>query len=140
MSVQAFLTSWRQDSTRPSTTLPFGTALTAFSSSLGIYALARLFPAEPFLIFVGLAMIAVGLLFAAAETEGEALEVLARGEIHFVGQVVRIERHVLLQRLFRIPVIARCVVIADQLLAQSPNFKALFGALPPMTFSSFSRF
>src|SRR5262249_46093494 len=38
-------------------------------------------------------------LLSAAETEGEALEVFARGEVHLVGQIVRVERHVVVQGL-----------------------------------------
>ncbi|HYD89164.1 MAG TPA: proton-conducting transporter membrane subunit [Vitreimonas sp.] len=41
-----------------------GAALTAFSTMLGVYALARLFPAEPLLAPIGGAMIVVGLVFA----------------------------------------------------------------------------
>src|SRR6185295_18689462 len=41
-------------------------------------------------------------LLAAAQTERERLEVLARGEIHLVGQIVRVEGHVLLERLLRL--------------------------------------
>jgi|GEM_PF-2143675 len=42
-----------------------GAALSAFSTMLGVYALARLFPAEPVLAPIGAAMIVVGLVFAA---------------------------------------------------------------------------
>jgi len=44
-------------------------ALSVFSSMLGVYALARLFPAEPVLIFVGMGMIVVGLAYAMAEDD-----------------------------------------------------------------------
>jgi multicomponent Na+:H+ antiporter subunit D len=44
-------------------------ALAVFSSMLGVYALARLFPAEPALLFVGGAMIVLGLAYAAAEDD-----------------------------------------------------------------------
>src|SRR6185295_3967699 len=44
-------------------------ALTAFSTTLGVYALARLFPAEPILIPIGVAMIAIGLLYVVAEND-----------------------------------------------------------------------
>ncbi|MDX2274673.1 MAG: proton-conducting transporter membrane subunit [Hyphomonadaceae bacterium] len=44
-------------------------ALAVFSSTLGVYALARLFPAEPALIFVGAAMTVLGLIYAAAEDD-----------------------------------------------------------------------
>jgi multicomponent Na+:H+ antiporter subunit D len=46
-----------------------GVALAVFSSMLGVYALARLFPAEPALIWVGGAMIVLGLAYAAAEDD-----------------------------------------------------------------------
>ncbi len=45
------------------------TALTPIGAMLGLYALARLFPAEPALTGIGVALIAVGLLFAAAEDD-----------------------------------------------------------------------
>src|SRR5581483_7169169 len=38
-------------------------------------------------------------LLAAAETERERLEVLARREVHLVREVVRVEGHVLVERL-----------------------------------------
>lgn len=41
-------------------------ALSVFTSMLGVYALARFFPAEPLLVPIGAAMMVVGLLFAAA--------------------------------------------------------------------------
>jgi multicomponent Na+:H+ antiporter subunit D len=41
-------------------------ALTAFSSMLGVYALARFFPGTPLLVPIGAAMILVGVFFAAA--------------------------------------------------------------------------
>lgn len=44
-------------------------ALTSFTTMLGVYALARMFPAEPLLTFVGAAMIIVGALFAAASDD-----------------------------------------------------------------------
>jgi multicomponent Na+:H+ antiporter subunit D len=44
-------------------------AISAFSAMLGVYALARLFPAEPALIGVGAAMLAVGLAYAMAEDD-----------------------------------------------------------------------
>lgn len=44
-------------------------ALSIFTTMLGVYALARLFPAEPLLTYVGAAMIAVGLFYAAAEDD-----------------------------------------------------------------------
>lgn len=44
-------------------------AISAFSAMLGVYALARLFPAEPALIFVGAAMILLGLAYAMAEDD-----------------------------------------------------------------------
>jgi len=47
-------------------------ALTLFSTIVGVYALARLFPAEPLLIFVGAAMICVGALFAVATDDVSA--------------------------------------------------------------------
>jgi len=44
-------------------------ALSAFSTMLGVYALARLFPAEPVLIFIGAGMIVIGLAYAMAEDD-----------------------------------------------------------------------
>ncbi len=44
-------------------------ALAAFTTMLGVYALARFYPAEPFLVSVGAAMIAVGAFFAATEAD-----------------------------------------------------------------------
>ncbi len=44
-------------------------ALTAFTSMLGVYALARLFPAEPLLIPIGAAMIVLGAFYTAAEDD-----------------------------------------------------------------------
>jgi len=41
-----------------------GAALSAFATMVGVYALARFFPAEPLLIPIGAAMIAVGALYA----------------------------------------------------------------------------
>lgn len=46
-----------------------GAALSAFTTMLGVYALARLFPAEPLLVPIGTGMIVVGAFFASAETE-----------------------------------------------------------------------
>src|SRR5262249_50861211 len=40
--------------------------------------------------------------FAATETKRERLEVFARGEVHLVRQIVRVERHVFLERLLRL--------------------------------------
>lgn len=44
-------------------------ALSVFSTMLGVYALARLFPAVPLLIFVGMGMIVIGLAYAMAEDD-----------------------------------------------------------------------
>lgn len=44
-------------------------ALTVFPAMLGVYAVARLFPAEAALIPIGLAMMALGLLYALAEDD-----------------------------------------------------------------------
>src|SRR5262249_45305724 len=41
-------------------------------------------------------------LLAAPEAEGKRLEVLTRAEVHLVGEIVRVERHVLFQRLLRL--------------------------------------
>ncbi|MGD9815022.1 MAG: proton-conducting transporter membrane subunit [Hyphomonadaceae bacterium] len=46
-----------------------GVALSAFSTMVGVYALARMFPAEPLLVPVGAAMIVVGAFYAAAEDD-----------------------------------------------------------------------
>jgi multicomponent Na+:H+ antiporter subunit D len=46
-----------------------GAALSAFTTMLGVYALARLFPAEPLLAPIGGAMIAIGAFYAAAEDD-----------------------------------------------------------------------
>jgi multicomponent Na+:H+ antiporter subunit D len=46
-----------------------GAALGAFSTMLGVYALARLFPAEPILAPIGLSMAAIGAAFAVAEDD-----------------------------------------------------------------------
>jgi multicomponent Na+:H+ antiporter subunit D len=46
-----------------------GAALTVYSSMIGIYALARLFPGEYALVYVGLAMMALGVFFASAEED-----------------------------------------------------------------------
>jgi multicomponent Na+:H+ antiporter subunit D len=44
-------------------------ALSVFSTMLGVYALARLFPAVPLLIFIGMGMIVIGLAYAMAEDD-----------------------------------------------------------------------
>lgn len=46
-----------------------GAALSAFTSMLGVYALARFFPAEPMLIAVGVGMMLTGAFFSAAESD-----------------------------------------------------------------------
>ncbi|WP_395645346.1 proton-conducting transporter membrane subunit [Terricaulis sp.] len=46
-----------------------GVALSVFTTMLGVYALARIFPAEPLLVPVGAAMIAIGCFFAAGEDD-----------------------------------------------------------------------
>ncbi|WP_135210765.1 proton-conducting transporter membrane subunit [Vitreimonas flagellata] len=46
-----------------------GAALSATTTMLGVYALARLFPAEPALIYIGAAMIVIGLFYLAAEDD-----------------------------------------------------------------------
>src|SRR5690606_28639790 len=43
-----------------------GAALSAFSTLVGVYALARFFPAEPLLVPIGAAMIVLGALYAAS--------------------------------------------------------------------------
>ncbi len=48
---------------------PGGVALTVFPAMLGVYALARLFPAEASLIPIGAAMIVLGVFFAAGEDD-----------------------------------------------------------------------
>ena len=59
---------WFKDAVRHAS--PVGApALTAFSTTLGVYALARLFPAEPILIPIGVAMIAIALLYVVAEND-----------------------------------------------------------------------
>src|SRR6185295_11382968 len=59
---------WFKDAVRHAS--PVGApALTAFSTTLGVYALARLFPAEPILVAIGAAMMAVGIVFAVAEDD-----------------------------------------------------------------------
>ncbi|MFZ2029333.1 MAG: proton-conducting transporter membrane subunit [Vitreimonas sp.] len=59
---------WFKDAVRHAS--PVGApALTAFSTTLGVYALARLFPAEPILIPIGVAVIAIGLLYVVAEND-----------------------------------------------------------------------
>lgn len=46
-----------------------GGALSTFTTMLGVYALARLFPSEPVLIYLGGAMIVLGAFYAAAEDD-----------------------------------------------------------------------
>lgn len=46
-----------------------GGALSAFTTMLGVYALARLFPSEPILIWVGGAMMVLGAFYTAAEDD-----------------------------------------------------------------------
>ena len=46
-----------------------GAALSCFTTTLGVYALARLFPAEPLLVPIGAAMIVIGALYAAADDD-----------------------------------------------------------------------
>ena len=46
-----------------------GAALSVFTTMLGVYALARLFPAEPILAPIGLSMAAIGAAFAVAEDD-----------------------------------------------------------------------
>lgn len=46
-----------------------GVALSIFTSMVGVYALARLFPAEPLLMPIGAAMIVIGCFFAAGEDD-----------------------------------------------------------------------
>lgn len=46
-----------------------GAALSATTTMLGVYALARFFPAEPVLMFIGAAMMAIGSFYAAAEDD-----------------------------------------------------------------------
>ena len=46
-----------------------GAALSSFTTMLGVYALARLFPAEPVLVDVGAAMIVIGAFYAAADDD-----------------------------------------------------------------------
>ncbi|MBI3438888.1 MAG: hypothetical protein HY054_09640 [Proteobacteria bacterium] len=59
---------WFKDAVRHAS--PVGApALTAFSTTLGVYALARLFPAEPILIPIGAAMTTIGLLYVVAEDD-----------------------------------------------------------------------
>lgn len=59
---------WLRDATAHASPVG-GVAFSAFSTTLGIYALARLFPAEPALIYIGLAMIVIGLAYAMAEDD-----------------------------------------------------------------------
>ena len=59
---------WFKDAVRHAS--PVGApALTAFSTTLGVYALARLFPAEPILVPIGAAMMVVGVLYVVAEDD-----------------------------------------------------------------------
>jgi multicomponent Na+:H+ antiporter subunit D len=46
-----------------------GGALSSFTTLLGVYALARLFPAEPLLTPIGASMIAIGAFYAAADDD-----------------------------------------------------------------------
>lgn len=46
-----------------------GAALSAFTTMLGVYALARLFPAEPLLAPIGAAMMVIGAVYTAAEDD-----------------------------------------------------------------------
>lgn len=46
-----------------------GAALSAFTTTVGLYALARHFPAEPLLVPIGAAMIVVGAFYASAEDD-----------------------------------------------------------------------
>lgn len=46
-----------------------GAALSSFTTILGVYALARLFPAEPLLTPIGAAMIAIGAFYTAGEDD-----------------------------------------------------------------------
>lgn len=44
-------------------------ALSSFTTMLGVYALARSFPSEPLLVWIGAAMVVVGALYAVAEND-----------------------------------------------------------------------
>lgn len=44
-------------------------ALSSFTTMLGVYALARLFPSEPMLMWIGAAMMVIGAFYAAAEDD-----------------------------------------------------------------------
>ena len=44
-------------------------ALSCFTSMLGVYALARLFPSEPLLVWIGAAMVLIGAIYVAAEDD-----------------------------------------------------------------------
>lgn len=44
-------------------------ALSAFTTMIGVYALARMFPSEPMLIWIGAAMMLIGAFYAAAEDD-----------------------------------------------------------------------
>lgn len=44
-------------------------ALSCFTTMLGVYALARLFPSEPLLMWIGAAMVVIGALYATAEDD-----------------------------------------------------------------------
>jgi formate hydrogenlyase subunit 3/multisubunit Na+/H+ antiporter MnhD subunit len=46
-----------------------GGALSSYTTMLGVYALARLFPSEPLLLAIGAAMVAVGAFYLAAEDD-----------------------------------------------------------------------
>lgn len=46
-----------------------GVALSVFTTMLGVYALARVFPAEPLLVPIGAAMMVIGCFFAAGEDD-----------------------------------------------------------------------
>ncbi|MBS0386521.1 MAG: hypothetical protein JSS00_14360 [Proteobacteria bacterium] len=59
---------WFKDAVRHASSVG-APALSAFSITLGVYALARLFPAEPILIYAGVAMAAIGLVYAVAEDD-----------------------------------------------------------------------
>jgi multicomponent Na+:H+ antiporter subunit D len=59
---------WLKDSISHASSVG-GVALSVFPAMLGVYALARLFPAEPHLAVIGAAMIVIGVAFASAEDE-----------------------------------------------------------------------
>lgn len=56
-----------------------GAALSCFTTLVGVYALARLFPAEPLLAPIGAAMIAIGAFYAAAEDDLRRAAAYAQG-------------------------------------------------------------